>query len=262
MEFYDKYGKIKKISIKFETLDKPRIKEEAKPEIKPVVEVAAEPEVKPVVKPVLEAVVEPEVEAVVEAAVETEVEPVVETVVEADAEPEAVPVVAAAVGQTAEPVIEVTSKQWTIPVPMADIVQEPEVEMFEPVIEAAFELPAEPVIVVTSKHWTVPVTVAEMEQEPEAEPQIPYVKKEEEDVMAENRFDKTPKKEINYCEDICKDEEQKKVCFYYRNKEYLTDNFINKCDEALDFEMNQRKEQEERAERERLLRELFGNQED
>ena len=258
MEFYDKYGKIKKISIKFETLEKPRVKQEAKPETKPVVEAAAEPEVKPVV----EAVVEPEVEAVVEAAAEPEVEAVVETVVEAAAEPEAVPVVAAAVGQTAEPVIEVTSKHWTIPVPVADIVQEPEVEMFEPVIEAAYDLPAEPIIEVTSKHWTVPVTVAEMEQEPEAEPQIPYVKKEEEDVMAENRFDKTPKKEINYCEDICKDEEQKKVCFYYRNKEYLTDDFINKCDEALDFEMNQRKEQEERAERERLLRELFGNQED
>jgi hypothetical protein len=238
MEFYDKYGKIKKISIKFETLDKPRVKEEPKPEIKP--------EVMPVVEPVVEAVIEP----------------AVETVVEASAEPEAVPVVEAAVGQTAEPVIEVTSKHWTIPVPVVDRVQEPEAEIFEQVVEAAFDQPAEPVIEVTSKHWTVPVTLVEMEQEPEAEPQIPYVKKEEEDVMAENRFDKTPKKEINYCEDICNDEEQKKVCFYYRNKEYLTDDFINKCDEALDFEMNQRKEQEERAERERLLRELFGNQED
>ncbi|MBP1743222.1 MAG: hypothetical protein H6Q58_200 [Firmicutes bacterium] len=253
MEFYDKYGKIKKISIKFEPLDKPEVKQQAKPETKPEVKpvvMAVKPEVEPVIEPVIEAAAEPEAEALAEAAVE----PVTEPLVEAAAEPEVASVVEA---------IEVTSKHWTIPVPVAEPVVQPAPErLFEPAIMAAVEQTAEPIINVTSKHWTVPVSIVEMEQEPEAEPQIPIVKKEEEDVMAINRFDKTPRKEVNYCEDICNDEEQKKVCFYYRNKEYLTDDFINKCDEALDFEMNQRKEQEERAERERLLRELFGNQEE
>ena len=132
----------------------------------------------------------------------------------------------------------------------------------EPVVEPTPEPIVEQVVEVTAKHWTVPVPVDDTDAEQEAEPQTI---KEEEDVMVFNKFDKTDnteKKEINYCEDICKDEEQKKVCFYYRNKEYLTDDFINKCDEALDFEANQKKEQEERAERERLLKELFRNEEE
>jgi len=249
MEFYDKYGKIKKISVKFEPVEKKEhknneVKKEPKPELKP----EPKPEVKPIAEIFTEAKTEPAAGMAEEpAAPETEAEPVGEAeeyaaILSELLVPEKEP----------EPVVEVTTKHWTVPVP--EIEEEPETNE-EP--EVAVEVSAEPELLpeveVTSKHWTVPVPVVE--------PQLDKVKKEE-DRMATNRFDKTPKKEINYCEDICTDEEQKKVCFYYRNKEYLTDDFMNKCDDARAYELNQKKEQEERAERERLLKELFGNQEE
>lgn len=255
MEFYDKYGKIKRISVMIEPIEKKEPKREVKPEPKP--------EVKPV-----EAVVETEIETIAEAAAELEIEPVAEAITE----PEVEPAEEETVEPEAEPIVEVTSKHWTIPVPIVETPAEPVFEpVLEPVLEPVFEpVPeklvqvspepaAEPIVEVTAKHWTIPVPIVMLDAEQEADT---HIKKEEEDIMVFNKFDKTEKKEINYCEDICKDEEQKKVCFYYRNKEYLTDDFINKCDEALDFEMNQKKEQEERAERERLLKELFGNEEE
>jgi len=267
MEFYDKYGKIKRISVIIEPIEKKETKYEVKPEPKPEakpVEAVAEPEiesaaeatVEPEIEPVEEAAVDPEIEPVEEAAVEPEIEPVEE----ATAEPEVEPAEEATLEPEVEPIVEVTSKHWTIPVPAVETPAEP---VFEPVpekfVQVSPEPAAEPIVEVTAKHWTIPVPVVEMDAEQEA---ATHITKEEEDIMVFNKFDKTEKKEINYCEDICKDEEQKKVCFYYRNKEYLTDDFINKCDEALDFEMNQKKEQEERAERERLLKELFGNEEE
>jgi hypothetical protein len=235
MEFYDKYGKIKKISVKFEPMEKKELKNnEVKQEPKPEAKAA----VKPMAKVITEDAEKPEAARTDE----LELEKLVAGLVS-----EKVP--------EAEPAVEVTSKHWTIPVTVVEEEPAAFVEA-EPAFEAVQEPEPEPLpeveVEVTSKHWTVPVPVVE--------PQLEIRK--EEDLMATNRFDKIPQKEINYCEDICKDEEQKKVCFYYRNKEYLTDNFMNKCEEAKAYEMNQKKEQEERAERERLLKELFGSEQE
>lgn len=235
MEFYDKYGKIKKISVKFEPMEKKELKNnELKQEPKP--------EAKAAVKPVAKAITEDAGKPEAARTDELELEKLVAGLVS-----EKVPEV--------EPAVEVTSKHWTIPVTVVEEEPAAFVEA-EPAFEAVQEPESEPLpeveVEVTSKHWTVPVPVVE--------PQLEIRK--EEDLMATNRFDKISQKEINYCEDICKDEEQKKVCFYYRNKEYLTDNFMNKCEEAKAYEMNQKKEQEERAERERLLKELFGSEQE